>query len=258
MRFHRVRVTRVERISPHVVRVALAGESIGRLPFAGPDQRVKLILPAPGQSRPLIDGLETLSDVLALPDHLRPVLRTYTVRHHRPAAAEVDIDFVEHSGPGAPGPAGRWVAGAQPGDEVTLFGPAADYEPPEDTQWQLIAGDETALPAIAAIVESLRHYDRARVFVELADERDTPALDSRAEVAITWLHRGTTPAQDSSLLLDAIRGEAIPAVPRYFWIAGEASIATTIRRHLVNERGVDRDDIQFTGYWRHGKTENEA
>jgi NADPH-dependent ferric siderophore reductase len=255
MRSFRARVIRATRISPNVVRVSLVGEDLAALPFAGADQRVKLLLPRAGQERPQLDGLETIWEIMALPDEVRPIMRTYTVRSHRPAAAEVDIDFAVH---GDLGPASRWAVAARPGDEVALFGPAADYEPPADTQWQLIAGDESALPAIGAIVESLRHYDRAVVLIELADLRDAQRFDSRAEVEVTWLPRGPVPAHKSPALIDAVRCTDIPGVPAYFWIAGEASIATGIRRHLVNERGVNRDDVQFTGYWRHGRTESDA
>lgn len=254
-RYHRARVSRVEVLSPHVHRVTLVGESLPGLPFAGPDQRVKLLLPPPGQRRPSIEGLETIWDLIALPEGVRPIMRTYTVRNHRPAAAEVDIDFAGH---GALGPASRWVLDAQPGDEVALFGPASEYEPPDDTQWQLIVGDESALPAIGAIVESLPHFVRATVLAEIPDARDEQAFDTRAHVEVRWLHRNGTPAHESTLLLDAVRGLDLPAVPSYFWVAGEASVATGIRRHLVKERGVAKDDVLFTGYWRHGLSESDA
>lgn len=255
MRYHRVRVARAERLSPNVVRIGFIGESLAELVNAGPDQRVKLLLPLPGQARPYLDGVATIWDLLALPLDVRPIVRTYTIRRHQPGAADVDIDFMLH---GDLGPASRWAANARPGDEVALFGPAADYRPPDDTQWQLIAGDESALPAIAAIVESLRDYDRAHVLIELADPRDAQEFDTPADVTISWLHRGHVPAQQSTLLLDAVREIVIPNVPSYFWLAGEASVVTSIRRHLVKERGVERSDVLFTGYWRHGKTEADA
>lgn len=239
-------------LSPGLRRVSLAGEDVDRLPYAGPGQRVTLLIPRPGQLRPHVDGLITIGEVFSLPDDLRPIMRTYTVRNHRPAAAEVDIDFVVRSDLG---PASRWAAEAIPGDEVTIFGPAAGYAPPKDTQWQVIVGDESALPAIAAITESLRHHDRARVIVELADQRDRQRFDTAANLEVSWLYRGSAP---SSHLLDAVRTLELPEVPSYFWLAGESSVVTAIRRHLIHERAVSAEDINGTGYWRYGLSQHDA
>ena len=254
MRLYPVRVSRVRQLSPNFRRITLVGERLITMPFAGADQRVKLILPQPGQAQPHVDDTMGVLDMLRLPADVRPVVRTYTIRHHRPAAAEVDVDFALH---GELGPASRWAQTARPGDHAALYGPAAEYEPPEDTQWQLIVGDDTALPAVAAIVESLRSYDRAQVIVEVADAADIQDLDSPADIEIRWLVRGHTPAHESSQLLEAVRATELPALPSYFWLAGESSIVTAIRRHLVTERAVSRDDVQFTGYWRHGVREDE-
>jgi NADPH-dependent ferric siderophore reductase len=253
MRYLRARVIGINQLSPNVRRATLVGADLCGLPFGGADQRIKLLLPLAGQDRPQIEGLSTIWDVLALPEAVRPIIRTYTIRHHRPGACEVDIDFAQH---GDFGPATRWAMTAQPGDEVALFGPVADHAPPEDTRWQLLVGDETALPAIGAIIESLRHYERARVLIEIDDPRDEQVFDTAGTVEITWLHRLGAAAHQSSRLLNAVSSVALPAVPSYFWIAGEAWVATSIRRYLVNERGVDRDDIVFSGYWRYGQAEN--
>ena len=254
MALHRARVTRAVQLSPNVRRITFVGEGLAAMPYAGPDQRVKLLLPLAGQRRPHVGDVVTIADFLALPADVRAVMRTYTIRYHRPGASEIDIDFAQH---GELGPASHWAAAAAPGDEVAIYGPASDYELPEKAQWQLIVGDESALPAIGAIVESLRFSQRARVFVEIADRRDEQSFETAADVEISWLHRGATPAHESQLLLDAVRSSAIPDIHGYFWLAGESSVVTALRRHLVNERGVHRRQVNFTGYWRHGRTEND-
>ena len=98
---------------------------------------------------------------------------------------------------------------------------------------------------------------RVNINTTTTDAADIQDLDSAADIEIRWLVRGHTPAHESSQLLEAVRATELPALPSYFWLAGESSIVTAIRRHLVTERAVSRDDVQFTGYWRHGVREDE-
>lgn len=189
---------------------------------------------------------------LAMPDDVRPVMRTLTVRRHRAQTGEVDVDFVLH---GDGGPASRWAARAQPGDHVGMLAAPGLYLPPGTAQWQLIAGDETALPAIGAIVESMPPTTRALVFVEVASGAAEQPLDTPEGVQLRWVYRGAIAAGRGNALLDAVRGATFPEGPPYAWIAGEARAVRMLRRHLVNDRGIDKAAITFTGYWRLGKSE---
>lgn len=261
MAWHPVRVVATEAIGPHLRRVTLTGPTLSAFPFAGADQRVKLFLPRPGQDRPHLDGVSTIPEYLALAEDVRPVMRTYTVRRHRPEAAELDIDFALHGeDPAQLGPASAWALGAGPGDEAALYGPAASYHPPAGARWQLIAGDESALPAIAAIAEHLPPDTLGHLLIEVPDEDDRDHVAAPAGVEVHWLLRGAVPAQDSDLLADALAGLTLPGDhdAAYAWLAGEASVVRRLRRHLVDERGLDRERITFTGYWRHGHAEDEA
>jgi len=257
MGLYPVRVARTAVLGPNLRRVTLAGELLDRFPFAGPDQRVKLLLPLPGQQRPHVEGVAGPRDVLDMPAEIRPVMRTYTIRGHRPDAGEVDIDFALHGGAADSGPASAWAMTARPGDHAALYGPAASYEPAADASWQLLAGDESALPAIGAILDHRPDALASTVFVELADPRDAQPLRTGDGVEVRWLDRGGRRAKDSTLLLEAVRGLALPVEPGYVWLAGESSVVTTLRRHLVNETGLDRERVTFTGYWRHGRSEND-
>ena len=254
MRYYRARVARVAQLSPTMRRVTFTSPELTRLPFAGADQRVKLLLPLPGQDRPQIDGLDTIWDLLALPREIAPIMRTYTVRRHRRDLGEIDVDFALH---GDRGPASAWAIRATAGQHVALFGPAALYAPKPTVEWQLLLGDETALPAIGAIVEMLTPRDRARVLIEVPDPRDVQQFSSCAQLDVTWLCRGSAAAAASTALLDAVRALELPAVPSYFWLSGESSIVTAIRRHLVRERDVPREGITFTGYWKQGCAESQ-
>ncbi|HET6711723.1 siderophore-interacting protein [Amycolatopsis sp.] len=256
--YHRAAVTAVRPLTPHMVRVTFAAESFREVPAGAPDQYVKVFFPLPGQEAPVLP--ETGSDVLswyrtylAMPDDVRPPMRTYTVRAHRPDAAELDVDFVLH---GDSGPASAWASRARAGDRVAFLGPHGLYAPPDGSDWQLLVGDETALPAIGAIVERLPAGTRASVYVELADRADRQAFETRGTVEVHWVLRGTRPLGEA--LLEALRGAAFPGGTPYAWVSGEAGVVKSVRRHLVREREVDKRLICFTGYWRQGISEEAA
>jgi NADPH-dependent ferric siderophore reductase len=249
----RARVSGRTTLGPHLVRISLTGPDLARFHSDGPDQRVKLLLPRPGQDAPHVDADTTPRAVLAMSPDTRPVMRTYTVRAHRPETGEVDIDFVLHGAHG--GPASQWAATAQPGAEAALYGPVAAYRPPETVAWQLIVGDDTALPAIGAITEQLT--TPARIFIEVGERADRQPL-ACAEDAVTWLYRGDEPAGAGTRLLDAVRAAGFPDGAPYAWLAGEQAAVRDLRRHLVGERGFAKEDVYFCGYWRRGRSEEDA
>jgi len=238
MSMHDVTVTRVQPLTPHLTRITFRAPSLADLADDGPDQRFKLLLPRPGQQRPILPdgGANWYAQWQQMPEHERPVLRTYTIRHYRAEAGEVDVDFVLH---GDSGPASAWASRAKAGNRVGIYGAFADYDPPPDADWQLIVGDDTALPAIGAILDRSRLP--SRVFVEVAGRPDR--IDLPADV--TWLHR-----DDGDTLLDAVRKLELPEGRAYAWVAGESGAVQAIRRHLVHDRALPRESITFTGYWR--------
>ena len=236
MSMHDVTVSQVQPLAPHLVRITFHGPSLADFADDGPDQRCKLLLPRPGQQRPqLPDGDSAwYAQWQQMSEDVRPILRTYTIRRHRRAAREVDVDFVLH---GDSGPASAWAARAQVGDRVGIYGAYADYDPPPDADWQLLAGDDTALPAIAAVLERSRLP--SQVFVEVADPHH------RIDVAATWLYR-----DQGQTLLGGVRSADLPDGRGYAWVAGESSAVRAIRRHLVDDRAMPRESITFTGFWR--------
>ncbi|GAB3274590.1 siderophore-interacting protein [Parasphingorhabdus pacifica] len=252
-------VRSVESVTPNMLRVGFEGADLRWIVGAGPDQYVKLFFPIPGQARPQLPegeteyGMSWYRAYLDMPDDVRPAMRTYTVRALRPSLGEIDVDFVLH---GDDGPASRWARRARPGDEVAMIGPHGIYAVPPEANWQLLVGDETAVPAIAAIVESLPREVAARVFVETGSEVDEQHFDTPADVDIRWLPRGSAPR--GQRLLEALRADEFPAGFPYAWLAGEAGVVKHVRRHLVSERGFEKRAITFTGYWRQGKSEEDT
>ncbi|AUS77543.1 siderophore-interacting protein [Actinoalloteichus sp. AHMU CJ021] len=259
MGFSLLRVTAVRRITPRLARISFGGDLDGFRDVA-PDQQVKLFFAKPGQAVPAPppmpedgDALRWYQAYLAMPDAERPWMRAYTVRRHDPRAGRIDIDFVLHD---HDGPAGTWAASARIGDLVGMVGPAPSHRRTAvEHDWQLLVGDETALPAIAAILERLSPGDRAVAFVELADPAERQVIDSAGDVDLRWI--GRRPGAHGAALLDAVRAATFPPGRVAPWIAGEASTVRAVRRHLVGERGVDRRSIAFTGYWRVDRSQDD-
>ncbi|MFE7117468.1 siderophore-interacting protein [Streptomyces sp. NPDC057654] len=267
-RFFDVRVLRAERLSPAMVRVTFTGDDLSAFAGGGRDQRFKLFLPRPGQDTPVLPddrGEGWFGAWREMDPAVRAVMRTYTVRDQRRDPAEVDVDFALHGGDHAPagatdGPASSWARAARPGDRVTLLGPVEednggiDFRPPPGTDWTLLTGDETALPAIAGILAQLPPDAPAKVWIEIPTAEDAQFLPTKAAADITWLVRETPQANP---VLDAVRTADLPTGTPYAWIAGESANVRALRRHLVGDRQFDRKAVKFTGYWRRGVTEDD-
>lgn len=294
-RFFRVRVARIEDITPSFRRFTFAGPDLAEFGDPGFDQRIKVVFPTPGGP---LDSMPTGEDWytrwrLASPA-ARPALRTYTTRAVRRPSCEMDIDMVVH--PPA-GPAARWIRDAVEGDELLLFGPTAgmrgvslgiDFVPPRHTGAHLLAGDETAAPAIAAILERLPPTTAGVVVLEVPEASDAAYLPAhpgfrtcvgartheggrgsflvpQVEAVAAELAPGGCGGDveevdvDRDLLWEVPRtargGAALRSAPLYAWLAGEAAVIKELRRHLVGVLGVDRRAVAFMGYWRAGRPE---
>ncbi|MDQ0601543.1 NADPH-dependent ferric siderophore reductase [Streptomyces canus] len=272
-RFFSLQVIRTRRLGPSLVRVTFAGDELREFCSNGCDQSLSLFLPHPGQTEPAVPielGDGWWQAWRELPDDVRAVMRSYTLRQLRRDPDEIDIDFVLHGvEPDAAtpaGPASRWAARAAAGDRVLLLGPAvADnrairFRPADDTDLVVVWGDETAVPAASAIIESLPAGTRARVWLEVQHAEDIQDLVTEADAEVTWLVRDhqELDAEGAPMALGAIRDAQLPPAERpYVWIAGESGHIKALRRHFVGERGIDRRSVTFVGYWRQGLTEEQ-
>ncbi|MFC8432105.1 siderophore-interacting protein [Streptomyces sp. NPDC057253] len=255
-RFFSLQVARTRRLGPSLVRVTFTGDDLIAFHSHGHDQSLSLFLPAEGRDEPGVPvelGDGWWQAWREQPDDVRAVMRSYTLRGLRREPDEIDIDFVLHE---PAGPASRWAARACAGDRVQLLGPAiADnrairFRPPADTDLMLLWGDETALPAVSAILEALPAGQRARVWLEVHDAGDIQDLATEADAEITWLV--------GEKALGVVREAQLPPAERpYVWIAGESGCVKELRRHFVRERGIDRRRVTFVGYWRLGMTEEQ-
>jgi NADPH-dependent ferric siderophore reductase len=247
---HEATVLRTEQLAPHMIRVVVGGEKLTRFD-AGTfsDHYVKLIFPQPGIAhRAPLDMEAVRRD---LPREQWPRIRTYTVRSWDPQARELSIDFVYHGDEGLAGP---WAVNARPGDPLAFSGPGGAYAPDPAADWHLLAGDESALPAIAASVERLPDGATARVFIEVAGVEEEQKLSHSAEVDLVWVHRGDRVVGEA--LIEAVRGLEFPPGAVQAFVHGEATFVKQLRHLLRVDRGIGRDQLSISGYWRRGTDED--
>ncbi|MBN9790637.1 siderophore-interacting protein [Pseudonocardia sp. TMWB2A] len=243
-----LQVARTERVTPGMVRVTLTGEELAGFPGHGPDRRIKMFFPVEGQERPAVPRASTGGPVWPAGE-ARPAIRTYTVRRFAPDAGghgELDVDFVVHAGHG---PAAAWAVSAAPGDWVGVSEPGGRWEPDPAAAHHLVIGDESALPAIATVCETLAEDAPGvpvRVVAEVADAGEEQTLPG--DVAVTWVHRGDAPAGEP--LVAAVRAAQLPDGRGQAWLSGESAAVKELRAHLLGERGFDRRAVYATGYWR--------
>jgi NADPH-dependent ferric siderophore reductase len=243
-------VTRVEQLTPHMVRVTVGGDALRRIEAGScTDHYVKILFPRPGVVYPEPFDMGAIRESLPAADW--PVVRTYTIRRWRPEVPEMWIDFVVHGDEGIAGP---WAAKAQPGDTIHVRGPGGAYAPDPAADWHLLAGDESALPAIAAALDGMPAGARVHAFIEVAGPAEEVPLATAADADITWIHRGEAPV--GSTLPAAIRGLPFPGGRVHAFVHGEANFVKDVRSFLRKERGLPLDQLSISGYWRLGMNED--
>lgn len=285
-------VLSAEKLSPHFTRITFATPGVGSSGSGIFDQRIKLIFPTPGHALPVLSDADEnwYAAWCALPEATRGVMRTYSIRtlDETVAPVRLTVDFVTHIDPG---PAAAWAEGATRGDEIIIVAPQPGAETsgiefaPGDATDIVLAGDETAAPAIARILGDLGPATTGVAFIEIPTPADVLHIHAPSGVNVRWLPR--VGAGHGELLTPAVLGhlgvrliDAHPTVAEsasdllwetpafssmgeeltetrsdrhtYYWIAGESTVVTRLRRTLVKEHGLDRSQVAFMGYWKQG------
>ena len=247
-----LQVLRTERLSPHMVRIVAGGPDL-RLFEAkdATDMYVKIHFLHPGID--YAGSMDVAALRASLPREQWPVTRTYTVRRFDAAAQELSIDFVIHGDAGVAGP---WAASAVPGDRMIFSGPGGAYRPNPDADWHLFAGDESALPAIAAALDALPVQARGHAFVEVDTAADIQPLRKPDAVELTWVFRhGATP-DVSTALVDAVTNCSWLDGRVDAFVHGEREHMKALRDVLFKQRGLERSQVSLSGYWAYGRTED--
>lgn len=242
--FRRVSVTAVLELSPHMRRITLGGDELEGLVIDEPAASVRLLMPSRGREELVMP--EWKGNEFLLPDGDRPLIRTFTPRYFRADPPELDLDVVLHGDDGASG----WAAGVEPGDEAAVSGPGRGYAIDDDANPLLLLGDETAIPAMAQLLEVVPAGTRIVAHVEVARPDARIDLPEHASATITWhdLPAGSPPGAE---LLAAIERADIGPDTRV-WAAGEAAGVQRIRKHL-RARDIDRAHTTVRGYWKIGR-----
>jgi NADPH-dependent ferric siderophore reductase len=247
-RFRAVTVRRVERLSPRMVRVTLAGPDLAGLNVEQPAASVRMLLPSAGTTElvvPTWNGNEFL-----LPDGQRPMIRTFTPWRVDPEALELDVGIVVHGG----GSASEWAVSAAPDDPAAISGPGRGYTVDVDAPALLVAGDETAIPAITQVLDALPVETPVQVRIEIAHADGRLALPDHRGASVEWCE--LPPGAGPGDALGAAMREADLAEGARVWVAGEAAAVQRIRRHLFEDRGLSRAQATVRGYWKHGRAGN--
>lgn len=246
-----LQVRRVQDLAPRMRRVVLGaapGHELGDFASPAADDHVKLLLPPSGDQPPALPEFGPQGPQFP-PGVARPVTRDYTPRHVDTARGELTLDFVVHGH----GPAATWAAKAMPGHWLGVAGPRGSRVLRQPVPWMLLAGDETALPAIARWIEELPPTT-TQVIVRV--EVDGPAhhvpLPTRPGLDLQWLYRDGSKPDDDQRLARALAALALPPQPGYAWIASESAQMRAARALLTAEHGFTRHTLHGAGYWKRG------
>ncbi|HEV2503523.1 MAG TPA: siderophore-interacting protein [Mesorhizobium sp.] len=248
--FQILRVANVQDITPHMRRISFRGDNVAR--FAGMNAlHLNVLCQHPGLAAPQWptvggNGLAQWEDPAR-----RPSFRKYTVRSLDVAAGRLDIDFVLHTDAG---PGSALAETTQIGAEIGVVGPGGGGL--VDADWYLFAGDETALPAIARMLECLPAQARGKAFIEVADKSEAQQLKFPAGIEVTWLYRNGAAAGTTSLLIDAVRSSILPddGSSVYIWAGCEFAAFRQIRSHCRGELGLKKEQHLVVSYWNRGNS----
>ncbi|MGW1144626.1 siderophore-interacting protein [Streptomyces sp. NPDC002454] len=241
----RTEVVRTAMVGTGLLRVTLGGPGAAGFEAHAPDEHVKLIFPEPDGSLRLPEPNGTM---LKWP-RPSPTSREYTVRRYDPVAGEIDIDIAPHEN----GLASDWAGSVRPGAVVHVAGPPGGLIVPHHYDRYLLAGDITALPAIARWLEELPRTAKGWAFIEVADAGEEIELSAPDGFEVHWLHRGERPAGTGDALAGAVTAVTVPAGERvYLWAAGEAGQIKPLRRWARDALGLAKADHDITGYWKRG------
>lgn len=243
--YRRVVVRSVEPVSAHLVSVVLGGEELDGFAIDSPASSVRLLLPPPGSDELVM--VSWTGNQFELPDGSRPPIRTFTPRRFDPVRNELTLEIVLHEH----GVATDWARRARPGDEAAVSGPGRSEHLDPDARSHLLVGDESAIPAIAQLLEWIPDDHSIDVHVEIRGPDARIPLPDHPGVAVNWHHAGEG-AEPGAAMIDAVLG--VDRLPDAVWVAGEAAAVQRLRKHLFDERGRDRSSVTARGYWKQGRS----
>lgn len=217
-------------ITPHMVRLTFAGDELAGFKSLAPDDHIKVFVPGP-------DG--------------EVARRDYTPRRYDAEKGELIVDFALHEG----GPVTTWARAAKPGDVANIGGPRGSVIVPDDFDWWLLIGDETALPAIGRRIEDMSAGTPVTSIVAVASRDEEQRFATAASHQAIWVHRPAHMADDAESLLAAVRAFTPPPGDGFVWIAAEAGVARALRTYVEEELRHPTAWLKASGYWVKGQAD---
>lgn len=230
-------VQTVSDITPNMRRIVFGGPDLADFPQGKEGGYIKLVFPDLPEVKP---G--------------RPVMRTYSIRAQDAAKGEIAVDFALHADTG--GIAIDWAAQAKPGDAMPIRGPGTVKMAPADADWYLIAGDMTGQPAAMCNLEILPENAKGYAVFEITSESDRQDLSVPEGIAVHWIVN-PNPQDLNHKLLDAVRALVWLDGDPFIWTACEFDTMRALRTYYRTERGVDKQRLYLSSYWRSGRTEDQ-
>lgn len=180
----------------------------------------------------------------------RTCLRSYTIREVDLTRNTIIVDFVNH---GDGGPASAWAGRAKVGDTITAGGPGPSKLVNPESDWFLLAGDMSALPAIAANIKNLPADAKGYALIEVADLSDVQVLHQPLEFEVDWLINDD-PSASKQRMLNRIKEKPWLSGSPYVWVAGEFDTARALRQYFRDVKGVTTNRY-ISSYWKMGETD---
>jgi NADPH-dependent ferric siderophore reductase len=225
---HRSLVVRsVENVTPNMLRLSLGGDELAGFTSLAADDHIKVMVPGEVERR------------------------DYTPRRFDSANNVLSIDFALHDA----GPVTEWARNAKPGDAAQIAGPRGSAVVPDDFDWWLLIGDETALPAIGRRIEEISAGTPVTSIVAVTQKSEEQVFETRASHHAIWIHRSATAADDPAPLLEALKSFAPLAGDGFIWIAAEAKVARALRAYVSDGLHHTTEWLKASGYWVKGEAD---
>jgi NADPH-dependent ferric siderophore reductase len=250
------RVCNIKDITSHLRRISVQQQLLKEIGSLAPGAHFKVLIPAIKGEQAILPDLSSGRPYWADQNN-KPVIRTYTVRNLDRVNGILDVEFVLH---GDIGSASAWAAEASINDHLGL-GIKKPAKMHQWADWYLFAGDETATPAIAALLESLPPETKGMAFLEADSPSEIFTINTKSTVEVHWLTREGKLPEHSGKLVNAIKDVVVPDAAhysKYAWIAGEHGIVKAMKKYISEQLGFDREELHTTVYWTAGLSEDES
>ena len=246
-----VTILEIEWLTPKVASLLLQGEDLEGFESDGPGAHVKLILPPPGETeiaQPIrYEGMRAVFADGVTP----PFLRTYTPLRFDPKRLELEVEMLKHGD----APASNWLIQARAGQRIIVAGPRGGWNPPQDGEWYLVMADDTGIPAATQVVSALPDKPLA-VALEVSGQSERRSLPGVPDDLPQWLYRGNDIRLAGKPLEETIRSAELPKGKGYVWAALESGAMRRIRRYLIEEAGLPKEQMVTRGYWKLGTSDH--